>query len=89
MCGLVQLDVDVPETGVGKMKPDFPGFVGVHPLDHLFPFLVVAREAVVFVDDDEIIRFCGVSVDHPGHAAAEGIAFAEMRQVEVAFKVEL
>ena len=50
---LVATNIDIVEARVGQMQSDFLRIVGVHPLNQLFPFLVVARESVVFVDDDE------------------------------------
>ena len=45
------------------MESDFLGLVGVHPLDEFFPFLVIARKTVVFVDDDKL----SARLHHPFH----------------------
>ena len=53
MLGFVAVDCDVPESGSREMCLQFIGGVGVHTLDHLLPFLVIAGEAIIFVDDEE------------------------------------
>ena len=51
--GFVSLNSDIIKACVGQVQPNFLRIVGVHTLNQLFPFLVVVRESVVFVDDDE------------------------------------
>ena len=46
MLGFVAVDCDVPESGSREMCLQFIGGVGVHTLDHLLPFLVIAGEAI-------------------------------------------
>ncbi len=45
------------------MKPDFLGFVGVHPLDEAFPFGIHRPRAVRLVDDDKL----STGFEHPFH----------------------
>ena len=54
MLGLVFPDVDVAEACVGKMCPNLFGRIGMHPLDHAFPFGIHRARAVRLIDDDEL-----------------------------------
>ena len=54
MPGFVAVDCDVPESGSREMCLQFIGGVGVHTLDHLLPFLVIAGEVVVLIDYEEL-----------------------------------
>ena len=53
MALFVATDGNVAEAGGGEVGAEFIGGIGVHALDHLLPFHVIAREPVVLVDDDK------------------------------------
>lgn len=54
MVALVIMDNDVAEPCGGEDGAEFVGGVGVHTVNEFFPFLIIACEAVVLVDNDEM-----------------------------------